>query len=282
MACSAKGNCIVRGNNELYVRCWLCKSEFHAKCANISKFVADAIKGSGGKVLFCCDLCIPVKEETAKVHIQCQSAFSNVKKGLENLIKDLATNEEAFKNFSILKKPIESLIHKNSDQSFKDKATGTPTPASVGDNPTNSGSSIKSPKVTPEVIVVDTSSSASNQSNSGPLPSNSGTLGDRPKKQKPKFKELVGIPTRKTLYLYKVHRDTKSSDIINYISNKFPNRPEIEVSQLKFKKPRSTASFKLFIPLDLVDSLLNLSFWPKFIAVKEFEYHEKAGSFPKN
>ena len=99
-------------------------------------------------------------------------------------------------------------------------------------------------------------------------------------------KDVVALPPRKTIFISRLAADTTENDIIAFINKKINDVSNIVINKFNFSNPRITSSFKIFVPGDLFDGLLNPSFWPQNTLVKEFVFKNKKistiASIPKN
>lgn len=86
--------------------------------------------------------------------------------------------------------------------------------------------------------------------------------------------ELRTISPRKTIFATRFHYDTTVDEIKNFIKNKFND--EMPENLLVFKiNTRNRASFKIIVPAELFDQIVNRTFWPKNALVREFIYRDE-------
>lgn len=86
--------------------------------------------------------------------------------------------------------------------------------------------------------------------------------------------ELRTIPPRKTVFATRFHYDTTVDEIKNFIKTKFNDKLPENVLIFKINS-RNRASFKIIVPVELFDLIVNPIFWPKNALVREFIYREE-------
>ena len=102
MTCNANNCNNIIGVKELYVRCWICENEYHAKCAVVSKFIDNALRDSSKGLRWACEKCNSVNTDFYKLFKQCRSAFLEMSKDMASVQSKLAKYENIFKEFTIL------------------------------------------------------------------------------------------------------------------------------------------------------------------------------------
>lgn len=87
----------------------------------------------------------------------------------------------------------------------------------------------------------------------------------------PVHKELVVIPPAKCIFVSRFAVDTSEGDILYYLNSKLNLlNKKISVHKLRFSYQRSISSFKITLPSDLFNNVLDQGFWPVNTLVHEF------------
>lgn len=88
---------------------------------------------------------------------------------------------------------------------------------------------------------------------------------------------LVVVPPRRTIFLSRLSPTTSTDNIRTYIKSKCVGLKDNDFNVLKFNysEPRDIASFKIFVPDRIFDTLVNKSTWPEGTLVKEFIRRER-------
>jgi len=79
------------------------------------------------------------------------------------------------------------------------------------------------------------------------------------------------VNPRNQIFISRFAEETTENDIISYIKENV-GRPEMAVTVYKFKfaDKRSISSFKITVPHELFDTLVNNDFWPVNAVVHEY------------
>ena len=285
MACSANV-CKTVGPSELYVRCWICDEEFHGKCVGLTNSFTVGLRESSNNSRWSCTPCFKKTTEFAKLFRQCRAAFLEVAKDMTALQAKLSKYEDAFKTFSVLNNTSDSPPRKKKTLRSNSKNKNDATTNQLESNRVEDMvvDDIQSSSTIPLLTVSTVASSVVSPTLSpivSPKSDNPSTsLSVSPKK-------LVAVAPRKTIFLSRLASDTSENDVIHYIKTKMNNDiNEISVNKFNFKNPnRVTSSFKIFVPIDKFNILINNSFWPDNALVKEFifrENHRNIATLPKN
>lgn len=256
MACAMK-NCHL-GDNEIYIRCWICEKEYHSKCAGLSARVADALRENKG-VRWSCESCRDVQTDFFQLFKQCRSAFVEISKDLAGVQSKLSKYEDAFKMFSVFNANTldnsppkkRKNLRSNNKINTAEKISLTPVPPSI--------------TASNEVMVVDEIQPIMNSdlnlvTVAAPILSTSTS----------KHKDLVIVPPKKGIFLSRFANSTTENDVLFYISSKIKHVNDINISKFTFSKPRAIASFKMFVPLEYYKDIVDPSFWPKNTVVHEY------------
>lgn len=252
MACSKK-NCNLKGN-DIYICCWICENEYHFKCVGVPARVADSLSEKIG-VSWSCEHCRSANLEFLKLFRQCRASFTEVSKDLACVQAKLAKYEDAFKTFSVLGPSESNPIRKmtlRSDSKFKNKSCDKQplTIPSVG--------SIVSIEDTVgfDVNNIDRDASLTLPPN---LPVSNNINRD-----------LVVVSPKKTIFLSRFALDTSENDVLLFIKNKISGLNDIVVNKFKFSMPRKVSTFKVYVPIEFFDRIVDSTFWPPNTIVHEF------------
>ncbi|KAK5645169.1 hypothetical protein RI129_006469 [Pyrocoelia pectoralis] len=82
---------------------------------------------------------------------------------------------------------------------------------------------------------------------------------------------LKAAPKLAFLHVYRLHPDTKSDDVINFLK---PTFSEVTCEQLRSVKPESYSSFKVTIDNSNLTKAMNPASWPKGTCINRF-FHSK-------
>lgn len=85
------------------------------------------------------------------------------------------------------------------------------------------------------------------------------------------------VPPRKTVFVSRLTPDTVENNIKNFIRVKCPhfNENDCNVFKFSYSQPRDISSFKITVPLKIFDTIIDESFWPQGVLVKEFLPRER-------
>ena len=84
-------------------------------------------------------------------------------------------------------------------------------------------------------------------------------------------KPLIVAAARRTLFLSRLASDTTAADVENYITAKLPDANSVFVYQFKFQSARLKSSFKISVDENVFKILMQTSFWPSGVLVREFQ-----------
>lgn len=89
--------------------------------------------------------------------------------------------------------------------------------------------------------------------------------------QSPHRRTLQTVVPFKYIFVSRFVADTTEEDVVDYIKDnlKSPNLA-VTASKFHFNQPRFTASFKLRVPSNVFELIMQLSFWPQNTIVHEF------------
>lgn len=88
----------------------------------------------------------------------------------------------------------------------------------------------------------------------------------------PEMCELVVVPPRKTVFVSRLSADTSVEKIVSYLRNHLTdfNDNDCKVLKFNYSQPRDIASFRIIVPEKVFSILVNKSFWPSGVLVREF------------
>lgn len=83
---------------------------------------------------------------------------------------------------------------------------------------------------------------------------------------------LVVVPPRKTIFISRLSPDTSVDKIVNFIKLNFSefNDKDCKVFKFNYSEPRDISSFRIIVPRKVFDVLIEQSFWPEGVLVREF------------
>lgn len=98
------------------------------------------------------------------------------------------------------------------------------------------------------------------------------------------------VPPRRTVFVSRFTPVTSVDDIKRFIKENIRlqvNESDFRVFKFNFSQPRDISSFRIIAPSNLFDVLVDRSFWPPGVIVREFVHRDRPGfagavSIPKN
>lgn len=87
-------------------------------------------------------------------------------------------------------------------------------------------------------------------------------------------RELRTITPKKTIFATRFALDTKAEEMKFYILSKISNCCQDEIRVFKINS-KNRASFKIIVPENLFQQIVNPEFWPKNALIREFIYNEE-------
>lgn len=85
---------------------------------------------------------------------------------------------------------------------------------------------------------------------------------------------LIVIPPKKSIFISRFAFETSPSDIEYYIKNKIKFDGNIIVHKFKYSQTRSISSFKIMVPSDIFNIIIDPTFWPENELIREFVIRE--------
>ena len=133
---------------------------------------------------------------------------------------------------------------------------------------TSASTSATSKKLSlPPAIVVN------GQPSNAVIPPNVANIGTGPSSSN----QLIVVAPRKTVFISRLHPNTSTDNIRDYVKSKINDLSDSDLKIFKFNssQPRDIASFKIIVPNKFLNFIVNNSFWPDGILVKEFVFRER-------
>ena len=81
---------------------------------------------------------------------------------------------------------------------------------------------------------------------------------------------LRAIPPKKQIFVSRLASNTTVEDVDFYIKNIIGQNSDISIYKFSFAQPRTISSFKLTVPLEIFETLLEPNFWPINTMVREY------------
>lgn len=322
MTC-CKPKCRVKSDDPMVV-CWICDAIYHAKCVDLAARTADNLHENKG-LRWCCKKCLVFD-------LEFYSFLKNTRNDLNDLNNDLKGFMKKFSKYKDLfdKAPCSPKRKKASGASSTNSLT-TPSvtnPVSSDNNTqlnSPSGSSALISPLTPSTIsesqaiipssvpksilsqtpntlssvsiqneVLPTITSSQHQSTTN-LPRNdktfvNGSNGTANNHCNPV--QLKVITPKRTIFAARFASETTTDAVKGYINYKLGYEIDITVFKFKYSEQRSKSSFKIIVPAENFDTIVNPNFWPPNAIIHEYEYRNTSrsdivrlpsqGSNPKN
>ncbi|XP_075151108.1 uncharacterized protein LOC142240068 [Haematobia irritans] len=262
-----KPNCAVKKTEEPVVTCWLCHSSYHAKCVELAARTADNLREDKG--LRWCYL-TALTEKFAKYKTVFENA-SCLEKFLQSPIDSLRKRKKPSNNINT---EVVSNLNTNSDTNLAPYQLFSPQMQPNLSIPILSQTS--NPSTSNAAISQISNLTVSNASLNTTTPSTSNRFRTPLTSPLPNIppKPLQVVPSKKTVFAAKFAAETTIEDISFYIKSKLQADIELSVFKFKYRERRSKASFKIIVPEDIFDRVVNPEFWPQNALIKEYIYKE--------
>ena len=308
MACLYK-NCKITNENERFITCWLCENHGHFKCAGFTGRQFDVITDRKNGLRWACINCRSLEVDFYRLFKESKVEIANMKKDFESVYSRLNYFENMYNKFeypdgSPKRKKSSAIISGNNLISLN-----SPVVAPLQNNTENLSSVnhlapplqfASSPCSRSSPAVSNTSESRSTQIEtlSSEAPSNVQQNPHHLHSVPPIFvsdytsnptahppmqcaslpsSSLIVVPPRKSVFISRLHPSTTINNISDYVKSKIHNLEESDFKIFKFNSSsaRAISSFKLVVSKNIFDTIINSSFWPDDILVKEFVFREK-------
>lgn len=301
MTCSNE-NCNFTGAERM-VSCWLCVEPFHLRCTGgLKPRDADALSDVGKHLHWTCPRCRVIGVEFYNFFKNSRHEFNLINNDLVALQAKISKYGELFTKFENLDK-FASSLHPSSPKRKKTLVISPvppqtslpliPTPLNLIDinavSPLSSTTSISvtAPPVEsvtqaynfdstndPKRILRSSSRNTVNSDNainSIDKVSNSHISGPR---------KLTVVKPRRTIFVSRLARDTSTDDLLFYVKSKIDVDLDILCFKINADRNRSISSFRLIVPCDIFEKVVDPEFWPLGILVREYIYRENPRSNP--
>ena len=290
MSCLMK-NCNITSDNERKITCWLCHELCHVKCSGLSALVADAIANNNG-LHWRCDVCRKIAITFYRFFQDTQQTFSEIKKEASKLnerISEYGKFFDDFKTLDNLKSPPPSSPkrRKSARNINKDKredpvaSMSTLGPSTLTGRSESIWNDAEMPSVCVEALTnqpgafMDTDLTEMSLANTdemlnpaAPIPNSIQTV----------HNVLRAVPPKKTIFVSRLAIETTAEAVNSYIKSKVGPDADIATYKFNFLQQRSITSFKITVPADLFEPILDQKFWPENTLVREYIYREKPRS----
>lgn len=295
----AKPDCKFGNTEDQMVACWLCYTAYHAKCVQLSARTVDNLKEDKG-LRWCCKKCKIFDIEFYTFFKNTRMEFDKISTDLTLLTEKFHKYKDVFDNASCLEKFLQS----PSDSIRKRKKTSENLniipeadlnqnlhPTTLCTTPTN----IPNPEIpalnqsqsyAPSIVInapphnkTSTNIAATSKgADSTPSGTNKFFTPTASPNNIVRNKELRVVPSQKTIFIARFAADTSTDDITDYIRSNLKLSIDIKVFKFKYSEQRSKASFKVIVPEDYFDAIVNPDFWPPKAIVHEYIYRDNGRS----
>lgn len=280
-----QGNCNVSGNDRM-VSCWLCLGSYHIKCCGLRARDADALADLGKSLHWTCSRCKNIKIDFYKFFKNYKDVFDQLNKEFLSAQSKLSTFGELFTKFQMLDQFVDT--DKSTSTNKKTLSISLPTPVLPNSSlaiPPNSAV-VNDVFVFPSTSSNETSSQTCNSSSitiennfsnakSPLIPPLTQTSENLNSDDQPRIKPLKAIPPKKFIFVSRLASGTSPEDVDYYLKSKTNHNADILIHKFKFSQPRSISSFKLTVPAELFENIMDPGFWPVNTLVREFTYNDR-------
>lgn len=292
------GNCNVK-NDHRFLSCWLCENFAHYQCAGFNGRDFDKITDRTKGLRWSCIKCRDLDINFYKLFTEAKVGFSEIGNEFNSLAEKFRRFEKLFNNFDLSKEvsPKRKKSSARLDFNFGQTAISPLSPSCTQQLP------VSEPIVVPSTISVIGMDQVGEQV----VPDLPATQSDLPvlvdsfassativpvREDIPvlPFRDvgpetsickntcgLIVVPPRRTVFVSRFSPDTTVKDIINFLKINCMGTNELDYSVFKFNfsHPRDISSFKISVPIKLYEVLIDKSFWPHGVLVKEFIHRDR-------
>lgn len=305
MECS-NPTCSCTGNDRM-VACWLCVGHFHLKCCGLKARDADALADPQKFLQWTCPSCRKISVEFYKLFKNSKDEFDAIKKEFLSLQNKLDKYGDLFNNYANLEK-FENLQHNVSPKRKKGnlRSASSQGECATTSSVTNSASmaanfhgtefpqslepglplpsplvnnviqSVPVNELTPNsaLAVYNYPQTAPNNSqavsNSAPVP----VLNNIQYVPKP----LRAVPQHRSVFVSRLASETTIEDIEYYIKSKCGENAFVSAYKFVYQQSRSISSFKITVPEEAFNNIIDYTFWPTGTFVREYVYNSNRRS----
>lgn len=287
MACT-KPKCRNKSEDPL-ISCWVCDSIFHGKCVELAPRTVDNLREGKG-LRWCCKKCMDYDVEFF-------AFFRNSRNKLDEINNDLKCLTKKFLDYKeILETSLRSPKRKK-----KTIAVNSPSPNgnntdNIDPNDVDKGLNI-APSTSSYSILANTNLSVLQHQNlqlpqalTPNMPPNNHVLTPSmpPNNQVPTRALYADVPDfmpgsnppmlkvispKKTIFAARFASETTTDAVVHYIKHKIGNDIDVTVFKFKYTERRSKCSFKIIVPEENFQTIVNTDFWPPNAIIHEYVYN---------
>lgn len=299
-------SCTLASDDERMVVCWLCHGVCHFKCSGLRTLVAEALHSTKG-LHWCCNGCQQIGVEFYRFYQSTKNTFINIQTKMSVLSNEICSYGNLFDEFKQLNY-INSPPHsspkrrKSSRKNNKEHPVLNLGPSSsngnvpiinnhclptenpvlnLGPSSSNSVGSIINNHCLPNSSVTTTNIPTDKDCNIQrvSVPVNNNIVYNPPtinmnNAENELTNQLKIIPPKKSIFISRFAFDTSVEDINFYIKSKLNFGADISINKFTYSQPRSITSFKLTVPANLYETIVNPDFWPNNTLVREYVFKE--------
>lgn len=285
--------CSVTNVYDRFVSCWICDGHAHIKCAGFNGRQFDKISSRENGLRWSCWNCRAIDIDFYRMFKEAQKSFLDINKDLASLMGKFKILEDMFKEFKWPENKMSSPPRKK--PSKVGNFGNLNADAQIGSNdfmmfksPEPSPNSIPASFDVPRVVVdksnspaADTVATSAICPPNSAVPVNTMILGNNVHEQPDAREipppnvsscELVVVPPRMTVFISRLSANTSVENVESYIKSKCSsfNNNDCKVLKFNYSQTRDIASFRAIVPARIFDTLVNQSFWPPGVLVREF------------
>lgn len=287
MICS-KPKCRNKSDDPM-VSCWLCNNIYHAKCVDLAPRTADNLREDKG-LRWCCKKCIVYDTEFYSFFKNTREELNDMYNDLKNLTEKFLKYKSLFENASFSPKrkkstPVLSsadsnplLINQNISQNTIASSQTPNAPNSASFNITQNIETLVPPVLNeiqnniPQSLNITTPSIIPNHQQNV-----INTAVHNPSDTTNPI-QLKIISPKKTIFAARFSSDTTTEAITQYIKHKVGFDIDVTVFKFKYSEIRTKSSFKIIVPEENFDTIVNPEFWPPKAIIHEYEYRNTSRS----
>lgn len=306
MACINK-NCRIESDDERMLCCWLCHGNYHFKCTGLRVTVAEAVSIQTG-LHWCCIDCRKIGVSFYRFFQGTKNHFQEIQEEASKLADRISIYGKLFDDF----KSLDSLSSPQSSpkrrkSSKKDKTNNekpddanfiSPTNTNSNDlQLSNSSQHLFNFQQNPPLSYAQALTASAPALNSNSLSNSSqpmlfsssnastfvppaSTLNSAASTSASNAylvntpKNLKVVSKKKTVFAARFAAETSEIDVSYFIKEKLGIDIEINVFKFTYAVKRNSSSFKIIVPEEVFDKVVNPSFWPAKALIKEYIYKE--------
>lgn len=291
MSCILK-NCSIKNDDERMISCWLCHGLCHFKCSGLSTLVAESLSKDNG-LHWCCTACRKIGVSFYRFFQGTITHFKEIQNEAGKLAERISTYGKLFEDFKSLdnlksppqsspKRRKSSRINKETNEMhsvapvncaaslLSKSGTVSPKPGPVVVKPPDFPCS-SSQIITGETLPVVQNYNKKEQQKINPATVNQNKENDGNISNT--HRGLRVIPPSKHIFISRLASDTTAEEIDYYIKSKINMSYGITVHKFTYSQQRSITSFKISVPFDIFSQVVDPSFWPLHVLVREYEYN---------